>query len=448
MGRLDPADRLFLGDHALADHVDGDLHGRGGRPLGAARLEHEQVAALDRELEVLDVAVVALETLGDRLELGVGRRQVAGQVADLLGRPDAGDDILALGVGQVLAVEDLLAGVGVAGEGDAGARVVAHVAEDHRDDVDRRAQVVADLLVLAIVVGALAEPRREDGLDRQVELVERVARELAAGLGLDDRLELLADVLEGGRVEVGVLLGAVDRLGVVEGLVELLGVDAHHDPAEHLDEPAIGVPAEALVRGQGDQAVQGVLVEAEVEDRVHHPGHRELGARADRDEERVGRVAEALAGQALDVLDRVEDVLPEALRQLLARREEVVARFGRDRETGRHGQPGDRHLREAGALAAEQVAHRRAAFRVSAAPGVDVALGSDVGAVGRGGLGHRGGRLLQATLGRAGLFSGLYPWTLGASGCGSVAGSVWRLGGWASRLAARGARSASARYHD
>ena len=74
LGRLDPADRLFLGDHALADHVDGDLHGRGGGPLGAAGLEHEQVAALDRELEVLDVAVVALEALRDPLELGVGLR--------------------------------------------------------------------------------------------------------------------------------------------------------------------------------------------------------------------------------------------------------------------------------------------------------------------------------------------------------------------------------------
>ena len=111
-------------------------------------------------------------------------------------------------------------------------------------------------------MGALAEPGREDRLDRQVELVERVARELAAGLGLDDRLEFVTDVLQRGRVKVGVLLRAVDRLGVVESLVELLGIDAHHDPAEHLDEPAIGIPAEALVRGQGDQAVQGVLVEA------------------------------------------------------------------------------------------------------------------------------------------------------------------------------------------
>ena len=139
---LDPGDRLGLGDDAVGDHVDGDLHGRRRGPLGAAGLEHVQAPALDRELEVLDVAVVALEPLGDALELGVRLGQVVGEVADRLGRADAGDDVLALGVGEVLAVEHLLAGVRVAGERDAGARVVAHVAEDHRHDVDGRAQVV------------------------------------------------------------------------------------------------------------------------------------------------------------------------------------------------------------------------------------------------------------------------------------------------------------------
>ena len=44
---------------------------------------------------------------------------------------DAGNDVLALRVGQELAHELLLAGGGVAGEGNAGAAVVAHVAERH-----------------------------------------------------------------------------------------------------------------------------------------------------------------------------------------------------------------------------------------------------------------------------------------------------------------------------
>ena len=294
---LDPADRVLRRDEALFDHVDGDLHRRRGSPLRAPRLEHVQLAALDRELEVLDVAVVLLELLADALELGVDLGHVGLHLRDLRRGADAGHDVLALRVGEVLPEQRLLAGVRVAGEGDAGPRVVAHVAEDHGHDVDRGSEVVGDLLVVAVVHRPLAEPAGEHGLDREVELLVRVAREVATGVLADDRLELLGQRLEVVGGQVGVLLRAAGRLGRLERVVEALALHVHDDPPEHLDEAAVGIPAEALVAGQRDQAVERLLVEPQVEDGVHHPGHRELGARADRHEERVRGVAEALAGQ-------------------------------------------------------------------------------------------------------------------------------------------------------
>ncbi len=105
VGRLDPAERLLLRDEALVDEVGGDLDGGRRGPLGAARLEHVELAALDRELEVLDVAVVLLELLADAHELGVDLGHVGLHLADLRRGPDAGHDVLALGVGQVLAEE-------------------------------------------------------------------------------------------------------------------------------------------------------------------------------------------------------------------------------------------------------------------------------------------------------------------------------------------------------
>ena len=206
---------------ALVDHVDGDLHGGGRGPLRVARLEHVQPAALDRELEVLDVPVVRLELLADAHELVVRLGHVVLELADLGGGADARDHVLALGVGQVLAEQDALARVGIAGERDAGAGVVAHVPEHHRDDVHGRAEVVGDLLAVAVVVGALAEPRGEHGLDGEVELLVGVGREVGAGVGLDDALELLDEGLEvvDGQVRV---LGVVPvaLLALLERLVE------------------------------------------------------------------------------------------------------------------------------------------------------------------------------------------------------------------------------------
>ena len=203
-----------------------------------------------------------LELLADPLELGVDGGHVRLHLADLGRGADPGDDVLALGVGQVLAVEDLLAGVRVARERHAGARVVAHVAVDHGDHVDRGAEVVGDLLVVAVVHGPLAKPAGEDGLDREVELLVRVAREVATGVLADDPLGLLDDLAQGGGVEVGVLGGAVTRLGRLEGVIEPLALHVHHDPAEHLDEPPVRVPAKALVAGQRDQPLERLLVEA------------------------------------------------------------------------------------------------------------------------------------------------------------------------------------------
>jgi len=64
---------------------------------------------------------------------------------------------------------------------------------------------VGDLLAVAVVVGALAEPRGEDGLDGQVQLLVRIVREVAADGVADDLLVGGDEGLEVRDVEVGVL---------------------------------------------------------------------------------------------------------------------------------------------------------------------------------------------------------------------------------------------------
>ena len=65
LARLDPRDRLLLGDQPLGDHVDRDLDRRLSSALGCASLEHVELAPLNGELEVLHIAVVLLELAGE-----------------------------------------------------------------------------------------------------------------------------------------------------------------------------------------------------------------------------------------------------------------------------------------------------------------------------------------------------------------------------------------------
>ena len=71
-GGIDARHRLLLADQLLLRELDGDAQRRLGGALAGARLQHPQLALLDREFEVLHVAVVPLERGVDALELGEG----------------------------------------------------------------------------------------------------------------------------------------------------------------------------------------------------------------------------------------------------------------------------------------------------------------------------------------------------------------------------------------
>ena len=137
---------------------------------------------------------------------------------------------------------------------------------------------------------------------------------------------------------------------VGEGLV----VDAEHRGAEHLQQPAVGVGGEPLVTALARQALDGLVVEADVEDRLHHPGHRELGAGAHRHQERVDRVAQTTAHLGLE-RPHVRGDLGGEPRGLRAVGQVGPTGIRRDREAGRDRQAEVGHLGEPGALAAEEV---------------------------------------------------------------------------------------------
>ena len=131
-----------------------------------------------------------------------------------------------------------------------------------------------------------------------------------------------------------------------------------------------GIVGETLV-GPGGHHVDGLVVEAEVEDRVHHAGHRGAGAGADRNQKRVLVVAEHVADQLAHLGNGFLDLALQVVRVLAVVRIEIGAHLGGDGEAGRHRKAEVGHFVQVGALAAEQVAHLRVAVGLSAAEGIN-----------------------------------------------------------------------------
>jgi hypothetical protein len=165
--------------------------------------------------------------------------------------------------------------------------------------------------------------------------------------------ELAGQLLQVVGREVDVLQRAVFLLDGVHLLVEGLVGDAQRDLAEELDEAPVGVPGEARVGGLLDQALQRGLVEAQVEDGVHHARHRHRRAGAHRHQQRILGAAEALAGLLLQRLHVRLDVVHQPIRQPVVL-QIGEAGLGGDGEAGRHVEADLRHLAQIGALAAKQ----------------------------------------------------------------------------------------------
>jgi len=279
------------------------------------------------------------------------------QLADGRRSTDTGDDVLALGVDQVLAHQLLLAGSGVTGESNAGAGTHAGVTESHLLHVNGSAPLVGDLVHLTIDVGAGVVPGAEDGLDGADQLLFGVLRELFALLLQVDLLELLDEFLQILGVQLNVLGNALAHLHGVDALLKEALAQLHDDVRVHLDEAAVAVISKAGVVGLFGQALNSLIVQAQVQDGVHHAGHGLTCAGTDGNQQGVLDGAEGLAGLLLQDAHVFEDVRFDLIVDLAVVSVVLGAGFGGDGEALRYRHAGVGHFCQASALAAKSILH-------------------------------------------------------------------------------------------
>ena len=163
------------------------------------------------------------------------------------------------------------------------------------------------------------------------------------------------------------------RLHAVEDVLELLLGDVEDHVAEHLDEAAVGVISKAGIIAEFGERLDGLIVQAQIQNGVHHAGHGELGAGTDGNQQRIFARAQLLPLHLLELIEGSKhfavDLRAERAAHVLA------AGFGLDGESRRNRQTGIGHLGQARAFAAELVLHFAVAVGLAAAEEINIPFG-------------------------------------------------------------------------
>ena len=122
----------------------------------------------------------------------------------------------------------------------------------------------------------------------------------------------------------------------------------------HLYKTAVAIVGEARIAGLLDQTLDSRVVEAQVQHSVHHARHRHPSTRADREQQRIFRIAKAPAHDLLDPCQAVTDLFIQLRWVAVLARIIVGTYLGGDRHARRHRQPQASHLGQVRTLATEQ----------------------------------------------------------------------------------------------
>ena len=172
-------DGRFPVDQLLLHHVAGEVDRGDTGSFAVAGLQHENLAVLDGELEVLHILEMRFEDLPDAFELRERLGQMFLEIRDRFGRAHSGDNVFALRVDEEFPVKNFFAGRRVARESDPGTGVRSGIAEHHGLHVHGRAPFLRDIVFPAINDRAVVHPGAENGADRAFELLPRICSGIA-----------------------------------------------------------------------------------------------------------------------------------------------------------------------------------------------------------------------------------------------------------------------------
>ena len=104
-------------------------------------------------------------------------------------------------------------------------------------------------------------------------MLQRILRKVLACFLLDELLVFDDDLLQRIGLELVVKLHLRSGLYAIKDVLKLLLGNIQNHVSEHLDQTTIGIICKAGIIAELGERFHGLVVQAEVQNRIHHAGH-------------------------------------------------------------------------------------------------------------------------------------------------------------------------------
>ena len=306
--RIDHCNSFFLCSHALVNKVAGDLQSSLCSSLTVTCLKHIQFTMLYSKLHILHISVMCFQSMAYFLELFECLRELLLHLGDVHRCTNAGNNVLALSVGQELTEQSVLACSRVTGKCNTGTAVVAHVTESHHLYVNSCTPGIRDIVVTTVYVCSRVVPGTEYGFDSAYQLLLGICREIGTDFFFVFSLELVCQLVKVVSSKLNVLLNASLLFHLVDQFFEIFLADFHNYVRIHLDESSVAVPSPAGIVGLLSQHINNFFIQTKVEDSIHHTRHGCSCTRTNGNKQRIFFVTEFLTGNSFHFGDRFHDL--------------------------------------------------------------------------------------------------------------------------------------------
>ena len=153
---------------------------------------------------------------------------------------------------------------------------------------------------------------------------------------------------------LGIISNLVLLLDLAESCFEDMVIHPHDNIAKHVDQATISIICKTLIFGGLGQTCSCLVIEAKIQDRVHHARHTDSRATTNTDQQGIRVIAKLFTQLFFKQDHGLVDLIHQSAGQFFAGLVVGIAYFRRDGETGRNRQTNGSHFSEIGAFTTKQ----------------------------------------------------------------------------------------------